>query len=158
MTLEVPEVGVIAPHEVVLAVIQTCTASGVDLRLDREVRAIKKVNDGYEVHAYNLVKFHEEVYKAKVIINAAGLYADKIAQMVDPKTTIKIMPRRGEEYILKKDVKNLVKRVIISFPVENSKNRINPLIVPAADGRILLGPTDDPVDDPENKDTTISGF
>lgn len=55
--LHAPTAGVVIPYELTLAAMQSCTASGVDLRLDREVRAIKKVDGGYEVHVYNLVKF-----------------------------------------------------------------------------------------------------
>lgn len=37
-----------------------------------------------------------------MVINCAGLYADVIAKMVDPNTSIKICPRKGEEYLLNK--------------------------------------------------------
>ena len=121
---------------------QSCTASGVQLCLDREVRAIKKVGDLYEVHAYHLVKHHDEIFKAKVVINAAGLYSDKIAAMVDPDSKIQIKPRRGEEYLCKKDAWTLVKHII--FPVPNPVSK-GTLVIPSADGRLMVGPTADEV-------------
>lgn len=35
-------------------------------------------------------------------MNCAGLYSDEIARMVDKDSKIKIIPRKGEEYILNK--------------------------------------------------------
>jgi L-2-hydroxyglutarate oxidase LhgO len=55
--------------------------SGSDpLVLDTEVKAIKKTPDGYEIHTVSGGEpFSVE---ARVVINAAGLFCDKVAQMV----------------------------------------------------------------------------
>ena len=75
--------------------------------------------------------------------------------MVDPNTPIKIKPRRGEEYLCKKDISSLVKHVI--FPIPNDITT-GILIVPSADGRLMIGPTAEEVEDENSRGTTSSGF
>lgn len=75
--------------------------------------------------------------------------------MVDPNTPIKIKPRRGEEYLCKKDAWTLVKHII--FPVPNKVSK-GTLVIPSADGRLMIGPTADEVEEPTNRDTTASGY
>jgi len=54
------------------------------------VDAIRRVATGFEVHT------DVETFVAGTVINAAGLYADEIAQMIDPDAPYRIMAVRGE--------------------------------------------------------------
>lgn len=58
-------------------------------------------------------------YRAKVVVNCAGLYSDKIAEMTLKKTGIKILPFRGEYYHIKPEKQHLVKNLI--YPVPNPR-------------------------------------
>ena len=55
--------------------------------------------------------------KTNLIINCAGLYADKIAKLTQQNIDIKILPFRGEYYELKKENEYLVNNLI--YPVPN---------------------------------------
>ncbi|MBV6653939.1 MAG: L-2-hydroxyglutarate oxidase, partial [Mameliella sp.] len=53
----------------------------------------------------------------KLVINCAGLYSDKIAQLTMPEIDLKIIPFRGEYYELRPEKQYLVKNLI--YPVPN---------------------------------------
>lgn len=58
-------------------------------------------------------------------MNCAGLYSDEIARMVDKDSKIKIIPRKGEEYILNKKIKEFSTSYYISITNWNYKRNIN---------------------------------
>jgi L-2-hydroxyglutarate oxidase len=58
----------------------------------------------------------KEYYSAKYLITCAGLQSDRIAKITNPDLNIKIIPFRGEYYVLKKEKRNLVKNLIYPVP------------------------------------------
>jgi len=58
-------------------------------------------------------------HQAKLFINCAGLYSDKIAALQDPQLDVRIIPFRGEYYELKQDRQYLVKTLIYPVPDPN---------------------------------------
>ena len=58
-------------------------------------------------------------YRARWLINCAGLYSDRIARMAGAKLSIRIIPFRGEYYHLKEDRTFLVRTLI--YPVPDSR-------------------------------------
>ena len=54
--------------------------------------------------------------QAKHLINCAGLYADRVAQMLGERTGVQIIPFRGEYYTLKPESQHLVKGLIYPVP------------------------------------------
>jgi (S)-2-hydroxyglutarate dehydrogenase len=58
-------------------------------------------------------------YQAKLIINCAGLYSDKIARLTSENVNVKIIPFRGEYYKLKTEKEYLVKNLIYPVPDPN---------------------------------------
>ncbi|NGX29114.1 MAG: L-2-hydroxyglutarate oxidase LhgO [Candidatus Anoxychlamydiales bacterium] len=68
-----------------------------------------------------LINTQKDSFRAKKLINAAGLYSDRIAKMAMPnnKIPIKIIPFRGEYYELKDEKKHLVKGLV--YPVPDPK-------------------------------------
>ena len=59
------------------------------------------------------------VHHAKLVVNCAGLYSDKIARLTSPDIDVKIIPFRGEYYKLKKEKESLVKNLIYPVPDPN---------------------------------------
>lgn len=55
-------------------------------------------------------------YKAKFLINCAGLYSDKVAKICGVNPGLQIIPFRGEYYKLKKEKEYLVKNLIYPVP------------------------------------------
>lgn len=58
-------------------------------------------------------------YPAKLVINCAGLYSDKIAAFNNPRLQVRIIPFRGEYYKIKAHKKYLVKNLIYPVPDPN---------------------------------------
>jgi len=58
-------------------------------------------------------------YTAKLVVNCAGLYSDKIARLTAPRVDVKIIPFRGEYYKLRKEKEYLVRNLIYPVPDPN---------------------------------------
>lgn len=119
----------IEPHVAGLAAIRVPQAGIVNYRqVSEKMRELIEARGG-EIHCHEEVKKideqqHEVVietksatYKAKVLINCAGLQSDRIAKMAGYHADLKIVPFRGEYYKLKEGSKGLVKHLI--YPVPN---------------------------------------
>jgi (S)-2-hydroxyglutarate dehydrogenase len=56
-------------------------------------------------------------FSADFLINCAGLYCDRIAELAGEKRDVRIIPFRGEYYLLKPSAQHLVKNLV--YPVPN---------------------------------------
>ena len=92
-------------------------------------------------------------FTSRYVINAAGLYSDKIAMMAGMEVP-RILPWKGEEYLLDRHAKWLTKRVIFPLPRKETKGV---LVIPTVDGNTMIGPTAEAVPDCEEHSTSRSG-
>ena len=99
--LSSPNVGIVSPWELALALAETAVLNGVEVKLNTEVSGIEKENDTYKIETNN------GVIEAKYICNAAGVFADKVNEMCNEKT-FEITPNKGEYYLMDKSQGNLV--------------------------------------------------
>lgn len=146
--LYAPTGAIICPYELTIAAIGNSMDNGAELKLNFEVEAIEKTKDGY------LISSENDEIKAKFVVNAAGLYSDKIAAMIGD-NSFKITPKKGEYILLDKECGNLVSHTIFRTPTEAGKGI---LISPTVDGNLLTGPTSFKIDDKEDKSTTNDGL
>ena len=96
------------------------------------------------------------VVTAKYVINCAGVFADQIAKMIGD-TSFRIIPRKGEYYLLDKTEKKMVNHVLFHCPSKMGKGI---LVTPTVHGNVLMGPTaiDLDFDSKLDLDTTIEGL
>ncbi|MEM6841719.1 MAG: L-2-hydroxyglutarate oxidase [Bacteroidota bacterium] len=80
------------------------------LFLDRKVLDIRSHMGG------STIITNHGTFTTRIVINCAGLYSDKIAQMMRPDVNVKIVPFRGEYYELKEDKQYFVKNLIYPVP------------------------------------------
>ncbi|MFT4522125.1 MAG: L-2-hydroxyglutarate oxidase [Bacteroidia bacterium] len=66
-----------------------------------------------------LLRSNNEVVESETFINCAGLYSDKVAGLSIAKLDTKIIPFRGEYYMLKPESHHLVKNLIYPVPDPN---------------------------------------
>lgn len=153
-----PEIlgGVYSPRDsqinqflMVIAEAENAAENGVEFLLDCEVTGIE-VGNG-KVERVNTTKGDIE---AKWVVNAAGLFCDHIAKMVD-ECDFEVHPRKGEFYILGHDTPVKVSHIISSVPSPKTRGV---LVVPTVDGNLLVGPTADDVQDKTDKKTTREGL
>lgn len=142
-----PTAAVINPYEVIYAMAENAVANGVRIRCESEVKAIERGHGGWRLGTQT----HE--YSARVVINAAGLYADKVAEMAGIEVP-KIIPWKGEEFILDRHADRLTKRIIFPVPVKHTKGV---LVIPTVDGNTMIGPTSDEVHEKEDLTTSRTG-
>lgn len=88
-------------YEFVIALAENAAANGVELKLKTEVLAIEKNANGFTITT------SKETIQSKYVINAAGVYSDKVSSMIGI-DDFKITPRRGQYILLDKDQNYLV--------------------------------------------------
>lgn len=141
--------GIIGPWEVAIKLLENAAMNGTEVLVDAEVSNIKKSDDFYVVELKDGRKL-----EAKTVINASGVYADKINDMVS-KEHFDIHPRIGEYYILDKVQGKLTNSVIFQCPTEMGKGI---LIGKTVHGNIIVGPTAEDVEDRDYVGSTTAGL
>lgn len=141
--------GIVGPFELTIALAENAVDNGAELLLNSEVTNIIKNGDVFSISLKD-----GRTIEAKNIVNAAGVYADDINNMVcDEK--IEIIPRRGQYFVLDKAAGSLVKSVIFQCPTKLGKGV---LVTPTVHGNLLVGPNAENIEDKEGLDTTIEGY
>ena len=135
-----PTAGIVDVFNFVVHAVENAVDNGVELFLNEEVTAINKVGDEYHV------KTKKGEYVTKMVINAAGCYADKIAEMVEP-IDWKITPRKGEYFVLDHYKAGLVNHVIFPLPSEKGKGI---LVTMTTSGNYLVGPSSELTDEKDD--------
>lgn len=147
--IELPTTAVIYPWEVAIALMEEAMENGTELFLNHEVTAIAGIQN--TENPYFTIQAGQESFRANIIINAAGVFADDIYDLVSGKHKFRITPRRGEYYVLDKLKTPLVNRVIYPVPSKNGKGV---LVVPTTHGNTLLGPNSIFIEDKEGIQNT----
>ncbi|MGL4392521.1 MAG: NAD(P)/FAD-dependent oxidoreductase [Fusobacteriaceae bacterium] len=144
--------GIVGPWELTIAMMEDAIINGVKLLLNNEVIGIKKSGDNFEVEIKNSNKDENltEKFMTRKIINCAGIYADKIHDMIAAKT-FEIHPRKGQYFVLDKSQGEKVGRTIFKCPTEMGKGV---LISPTVHGNLLVGPDSLDVKDKEELSTS----
>ncbi|KAJ6252833.1 glycerol-3-phosphate dehydrogenase [Anaeramoeba flamelloides] len=143
-----PTGGVINPYEFAFALREIAEVNGCDFQLQTEVTGIdQKSGGGFLIHT------NKGDIESKYVINAAGLFTDKIAKMIGDES-FTIHPRKGEEYLLDKSFDDLFHHVI--FPVGDKVSK-GTLIIPTVDKTVMCGPTALNTDDRDDLTTSSGG-
>lgn len=146
--LYAPTGAIICPYGLCIAAVGNAMDNGAELKLNFEVGSISHT-DG----AYRLASDKDSIC-AKYVVNAAGVYADRIANMAGD-FSFKIHPRRGEYILLDSECGTLTERTIFRTPSKKGKGI---LLSPTVDGNYLTGPTAVDMKDKEDKSTTPEGY
>ncbi len=146
--LYAPGAGIVCPFGMNIALAENACENGVEFYFDTEVRDIRRTEDGYELMT------NKGVFRSEYIVNAAGVYADRIHNMASARK-IHITPRRGEYCLLDKSAGAHVTRTIFTLPDKNGKGV---LVTPTVHGNLLIGPTAVDIEDKEGTNTTREGL
>ncbi|QZX48863.1 type 2 glycerol-3-phosphate oxidase [Mycoplasma sp. E35C] len=122
----------IDPVKATLAFLGAAQQNGTELRKNANVTKIKYSNDQFEITINN-----NELITSKNIINAAGHYADKIAELANY-PDFKQTTRRGEYRILDRSLNGIVNSICFMVPTIHGKGVV---VAPMLDGHVLVGPT-----------------
>lgn len=144
-----PTGGIICPFELNIAMAENANANGVEFRFNTEVENITKDSDGIW-H----VRTNNGEYRSRYIVNAAGVYADKLHNMVSA-DKMHIIERRGDYCLLDKEVGSYVSHTIFPQPTKYGKGV---LVTPTVHGNLLVGPTAIDIEKKEGNNTTQEGL
>jgi len=136
--------GVVDPMLLTISLMENAVMNGAKYFLNFNVESIVMENGSYKITSQN------SSVNAKYVMNAAGVCADKIHNMV-AEPAFKITPMRGEYFLLDKVEGEVVSSTVFPCPSKTSKGI---LIVPTVHGNIMLGPTSESIQDRDDVGTT----
>ena len=151
--LYAPTGGIVCPFGLTIAMAENAAENGVLFQRNQRVTAIEVMEKGYRVHAAD-----ENVYEASIIINAAGVHADEIHNMLPAKEEHKemhLIARKGEYCLYDKKAGALVDKTIFQLPGKYGKGI---LVTPTVHGNLLIGPTAVDIPDKNGVNTTGEGL
>lgn len=142
-----PTSGIVDPFAMTVAYAENAYANGTEFSLSTEVTGITKNTGGF------VISTSKGDINAGLVINCAGVYADRIHDMVcEP--SFKIKARKGEYMLLDRSAGNTTGRTIFQLPTKLGKGV---LVTPTIHGNLLIGPTADDTEDKEDTATTRDG-
>jgi glycerol-3-phosphate dehydrogenase len=145
--LEIPDESIICPWTTPLAFATEAVLAGVRLRLNTRVTGL---TTGPE---HELVTTSGRL-RARWVINAAGLGSATVDGLFGG-SGFGIRPRRGELIVFDKLARPLLRSILLPVPTARTKGV---LVAPTVYGNVLLGPTAEDLDDPEDAATTGPGL
>lgn len=146
--LYAPTGGIVCPFNLTIALAENANTNGVEFKFNSEVVEIEKIDEGFRVRT------KDECIETKTIVNAAGLYSDKLNNMVS-RDQFTITPRRGEYNLFDKYIGNIASKTLFQLPTKLGKGI---LVSPTVDGNLIVGPNAVDIDDKEDLSTTREGL
>lgn len=128
--LYAPSAGVISPWEYTLAMAETAVKNGAEIYLSTRAEAIESIEGGYKV------KTNKGDFETRYIISAVGVDAERVRSMLE-EPGYKIVPTRGQYFLLDKSEGGIVNHVIFQCPDEKGKGV---LVSPTVHGNLIVGP------------------
>lgn len=143
-SLFAPSAGIVMPWTLCIAMAEVFARNGGEIRLETCVSGLNSSTSGIRVQT------NRGDINARFVVNAAGLFSDEIHNMAD-RPDFKILPSRGEYYLLEKNQGKWAKSVIFSCPSPITKGV---LVARTAHGNLIVGPTSETISDKEDTSTT----
>lgn len=140
--------GIVCPYGLTIAAVGNAMDNGAELFTDFEVTKIDKGE------FYTLYSKDGRIVESKMVINSAGINADKIANMVGD-NSFTMGARKGEYILLDRESGNFCFHTLFFCPTKLGKGI---LVSPTVDGNLLLGPTAEEQEDKEDKTTSSEGL
>lgn len=128
--LVAPTGGIVDPYGFAFAAAENACGNGVRFLFNHRVERIVRAVGGFNIEAAG------ERFSARAVVNAAGLFADEINNMVSGKR-FSITPRRGEYYLYDTEYATTFEHTMFQVPGPLGKGV---LVTPTIHGNMLIGP------------------
>ncbi|QCI69061.1 NAD(P)/FAD-dependent oxidoreductase [Phreatobacter stygius] len=134
----VPGEHVIDPWSTPLAYARQAAAHGACFVFGAEVGEAKRRDDLW------LLRTPKGAIRARVVVNAAGLFGDRLEQLAFERSAFEIRPRKGQFVVFDKQAAALLGTILLPVPTEQTKGVV---IARTIFGNLLVGPTAEEQDD-----------
>ena len=131
--LHVPGAGVVDFAEVCRRLADELSADGVQLRFGARVRGVRR--SGNEL----ALETDAGALTARLLVNCAGLHADRVARAAGTDPGARIVPFRGETFELRPEKRHLCRGRISPVP-DPALPFLGPHVTRAVDGTVSCGP------------------
>jgi len=112
--LNAPQAAIAGPWELAIASMENAMENGVQLYINAPVTQINTEEGHFILKAGN------HVIKTKVVVNCAGLFADKVHALIQ-KPDYAIHPRKGQYFLLDKMIGDHVRHSVFQTPSDKGK-------------------------------------
>ena len=128
--LVAPTGGIVDPYGFAFAAAENACGNGVRFLFNHRVERIVRADGGFHVEVAG------ERFFARAVVNAAGLFADELNNMVSGER-FSITPRRGEYYLYDTEYATTFEHTMFQVPGPLGKGV---LVTPTIHGNMLIGP------------------
>ncbi len=146
----IPDESIICPWSTSIAFATEAVRAGVELRLGTTVTGVAR---DHETSGW-VVQTDQGAVRTDWVVNAAGLFSDRVNRWFGH-DEFTVAPRRGQLIVFDKLARTLVSSIVLPVPTQRTKGV---LVAPTVYGNVLLGPTAEDIDDPEDTATTGPGL
>ena len=128
---------IVDPVALTNSLVENAVLNGAAIFLGSKVQSIDNTSDAFVIEALNY-HLKTDIYHSRFIVNAAGHYADDIADMIGDRD-FSLKARRGQYRILEKTERHTINNhILFMAPTIHGKGVI---VAPMLDGHVLVGPT-----------------
>lgn len=127
-----PTAGIVCPFALNIGLAESAARNGVDFRFNTRAERVWR-DGGGTWH----VRTNNGEYRCRALVDAAGLYADRLHNQVSTRR-LSITPRRGDYLLLDRSAGAHVSHVVFPQPTELGKGV---LVAPTVHGNLIVGPT-----------------
>ena len=111
--VRVPEEGIVDYRRVVEVMVEKLSASGGEVHTGACVKELRRQGGGW------LARTTAGEFEGDFLINCAGLQCDRVSKLAGEKPSARIIPFRGEYYMIRPERQHLVRHLI--YPVPDPK-------------------------------------
>lgn len=108
--IRVPEEGIVDYPAVCAALHRTIEAAGGTVRTSSRVSRIDETATGW------VVATGTGEYACDYLVNCAGLFSDRVAELAGIRRQVRIVPFRGEYFLLRPEARSLVRHLVYPVP------------------------------------------
>ena len=109
------------------------------LSLDGTIKYFQKIKTINTENNLKVLTSDKETFKSEFLINCAGLFSDTVAELDNIKPDLRIIPFRGEYYVLSQEKAYLVNNMI--YPISDPNLPFLGIhLTKTVDGQIEAGP------------------
>lgn len=146
--LVAPTGGICDPYEMALRALENAVSNGVRIEFGAKVTSLSKVAGGWEVAT------RKGRILCRAVINAAGVYADEINNMVGA-PRLRIIPIKGEYALYDTVYGSVFSHTMFQVPSRAGKGV---LVSPTVHGNLFIGPNSHPQTSKEDRATSREGL